>query len=574
MKILPHLDQDSQSFSGLLNNNQELDSSYRSAMFDNFMHSFSDSSLNENYSNSNVDSVISSIGNELTSNSYKTYDTEETKVVDYVQEAAKEAAVNSVDTPPQEIKVSREDWKDIKEGLKKRGLKDKDINELEEKVMSDEGLTYGQLVVGLTAMMQQNKGLELTPVQLQNIDSMLSKLGFSLDETKDLVSDLQNGKFEDFMDAIGKKLASLSADEKIGFSSEEADTLTSLFKLSGEDAKRIKALLTKAETNVADLRNAFSSLKSKLQELAKEEKNKDLQLSELVGQKLHNAMSRESDQSPSIVKMADATTIKDSLGASKDISSQTQGNQNSQQNPDNTGSNGQQAAADDSQSDSRQGNHWLDDLLSDSSDSKAWSDFFGKIKADSDLGANGLDKILGSTLNNANANLSKLMDSAKSSSMWEKAARSNVLEQVQNGIFRNLSNGSKQLVLKLNPVELGSVNVMLQVKNKEVNAVIRADNPDSARLIAEHVDKIRSALEQQGLKVEKLDVQTNLADSNTQSSWQGTEQHNNSQQNHDAMSGIVKKWRSLNGDSSALAQDMQNTEARAIISQSSLDVVA
>ncbi|WP_027177602.1 flagellar hook-length control protein FliK [Maridesulfovibrio bastinii] len=563
MKILPHLNQDIQEYSGLLNSSPDLESSYRSAMFDNFMHSFDGAA-------STLMNDTSSVMGGLSSNI-------NVESIDYVKEAASEVSISDVDTPPQDMEVSREDWNDIKEGLKKRGLKEKDINELEEKVYSDEGLTYGQLVMGLTEMLQSVKGLNLSPTDLQNVDSMLSKLGFNLKESKELISDLTNGNYKSFMNAISQKLSSLSGDEKISFSSEEADTLTRLFKLSGSDAKKIKALLTKNDTNVADLRNAFSSLKTELEKLAQQEKSKDADLSKLVGEKLHNAMSRESDQSPSIVKMADATTIKDSLGAAKDLAKDAQGNgqqQNQENNQKNPDSNGQQAAGGQDQDDSRQGNHWLDDLLNDSSDSKAWSDFFGKIRTDSESGMGGLEKMMGAGLNNANANLSKLVDSAKTSPMWEKAARSNVLEQVQNGIFRNLGNGSKQLVLKLNPVELGSVNVMLQVKNKEVNAVIRADNPDSARLISDQVDKIRAALEQQGLKVDKLDVQTNLADGQTQSSWQGADQHNNAQQNHDTMLGIVKRWRSVNSGGSSLAQDMQPMSGKAIISQSGLHIVA
>lgn len=572
MKILPYLEQEINDFGGHLNRSKELESSYRSALFDNFMLSYNDSSMSKAFE------PIRNVADEIekkTEDIVSTSDHESKHVIDYVKEAANNVD-REVDTPPQEMKVSREDWGDIKEGLKKRGLKDKDIDELEEKVFSKEGLTYGQMVLGLTSMLQGIKGLNLSPVQQQNVSSVLSKLGFNAQESKKLISDLTSGKYKNFTNAIQKKLASLPPDQQITLSKDEANTITGLFKLSGKGAKEIAALLTKADTKVSDLRNAFSSLKTEMEKMAVNENAKDVKLSELVGKTLHNAMVRESDQSPSIVKMADATTIKDSLGAAKDLASETQAGGNNQngdkQQPEHK--NSEQNAASDSKDDSRGSNHWLDDLLDKSSDSKAWSNFFGKIRPDSDIGTNGLEKIMGAMTNNNASNLTKLTNSAKTNPMWESTARSNVLEQVQNGIYRNLGNGTKQLVLKLNPMNLGNVNVLLQVKNKEINAVIRADNPDSAKFISEHIDKLRAALEQQGLKVDKLDVQTNLADNQTQSSWQGADQHNNAQQNKDSMAGFVKHWRSLNGGGAHLAQDMQTLEGKAIISRSNLHVVA
>lgn len=582
MKILPHIEQETQDFGGLMNKTPVLDDSFRSAMFDDFMLSYNESSMSD--MTQPAENALRDIGADVDNPDFRR---EEVKVIDYVEEASREVAKQAVDTPPQDMKVSREDWEDIKKGLKERGVKDRDIEELEEKVFSEEGLTYGQLVLNLTEMLQDIKGISLNPVQMQNVRSMLSKLGFNAQESKQLISDLTRGNFESFMGSIQEKLASLPADQELNLSKDEAATLANIFKLSGKDAQKVTQLLTKGDAKVADLRNAFASLRSAMEKMAESEDLKDIKLSELVGKTLHEAMNRESDQAPSIVRMADATTIKDSMGAAKEVAKDAQAGANNQasgQNANRNGGNNQQGHEGKEQqagngnqqaNENNQNRHWLEDILADNKDAKAWTDFFGKIRVENtDLGSGGLERLMGSVANNTAKNLSNLAESAKNNPMWEKTARSNVLEQVQNGIFRNLGNGTKQLVLKLNPAELGSINVMLQVKNKEVNAVIRAENPDSARMISEQLDKLRAALEQQGLKVDKLDVQTNLADSQSQSSWQGADQHNNAQQNQDFMSGLMKRWRSLRGGDTSLAQEMQNMGDKAIISQSGLHVVA
>jgi flagellar hook-length control protein FliK len=101
-----------------------------------------------------------------------------------------------------------------------------------------------------------------------------------------------------------------------------------------------------------------------------------------------------------------------------------------------------------------------------------------------------------------------------------------VLEQVQSGMLRNLGNGVRRLTLSLNPPELGQIQLVLQVQNKEVQAVIRAGNPEVGRMVSEQIAHLRESLEQQGLRVTRLEVQTQSEQQFGAGSWQGAEGHN------------------------------------------------
>ena len=153
------------------------------------------------------------------------------------------------------------------------------------------------------------------------------------------------------------------------------------------------------------------------------------------------------------------------------------------------------------------------------------------------------------------------------------ARSAQVYQQVENGAFKNLGQGVKQLVIRLDPADLGQVSVILQVRGKEVQAVLRSSSQEASLALNDQLGQLRTQLEAQGLKVGKLEVQTQLADSQGQSQWQGAESHNRYQENQElAMS--AKRWRALERVAPDVARDVQNTPHREKLSQSGLDIFA
>lgn len=148
-----------------------------------------------------------------------------------------------------------------------------------------------------------------------------------------------------------------------------------------------------------------------------------------------------------------------------------------------------------------------------------------------------------------------------------------VYRQVETGAFRNLGQGTRQLVLRLDPADLGQVSVVLQVRGKEVHAVMRTTTPEASHALGEQLGQLRAQLEAQGLRVGRLEVQTELADSQTQGQWQGAEQHNRYQENREfAMS--AQRWRVLGRIESEVVRDVQTPMQREKNSRDGLDIFA
>ena len=154
---------------------------------------------------------------------------------------------------------------------------------------------------------------------------------------------------------------------------------------------------------------------------------------------------------------------------------------------------------------------------------------------------------------------------------------SQVFDQVASGVLKNLQEGVKQLTLQLEPGNLGALTLVVSVRENEVSATIRPDNPETAKLIEEQLYKVRQALESHGLKVDNLEVQSNAAERDSSQQWQGASKHNFSQQELEYRERVRLLHRLRQADS-GVAHDMQNigvnTVNAAKNSQSEIYIVA
>lgn len=139
-----------------------------------------------------------------------------------------------------------------------------------------------------------------------------------------------------------------------------------------------------------------------------------------------------------------------------------------------------------------------------------------------------------------------------------------IRSQVQDSVLTMMKNGTKRLEVSLNPVELGQMAVVLTMKNGEVNAVIQTEKAESASLINQQVEVIRQELENQGFKVQNIEVEvglSNYSDSNGGQSWESMQQHNDEQtfrenlQNLNYLRALSRKG---SAEDAALAHNMQN----------------
>lgn len=96
--------------------------------------------------------------------------------------------------------------------------------------------------------------------------------------------------------------------------------------------------------------------------------------------------------------------------------------------------------------------------------------------------------------------------------------RDEIFRQIEQGIFKNLGDGKKELTIKLFPPELGAIKLSIEVQNKEVSLTIHTDNSHVTKALNQHISNFEKSLDQQGLKVVKIEIREDLTNGND-GSW-------------------------------------------------------
>lgn len=151
--------------------------------------------------------------------------------------------------------------------------------------------------------------------------------------------------------------------------------------------------------------------------------------------------------------------------------------------------------------------------------------------------------------------------------------------QVEQGMLTAMRDGATRLDLQLHPAELGSMAITLIARNGEITAQIRSEKSETAEMVTRQLDAIKANLEQQGLKVDKIEVQLENKGENAQNSFDNLDQHN-ARQEEGAFRQELQRLRNLanvrrlSGGENNLAQNMQQIRQTAIYSAQGLHVVA
>lgn len=160
------------------------------------------------------------------------------------------------------------------------------------------------------------------------------------------------------------------------------------------------------------------------------------------------------------------------------------------------------------------------------------------------------------------------------------AAPKQALSQVEQAMLTAMRDGTKKLEIQLNPVDLGTLTLTLTSRNGEVSATIRSERGETADMLTRQLDVLRTNLEQQGVKIDKLEVQNQAAD-NRNSQWDSTQQHNARQEEY-ARRETLDRLRTLGrvrnnepiSESQLLEQGVQSTMRAAGNAAQSIYIVA
>jgi flagellar hook-length control protein FliK len=471
------------------------------------------------------------------------------------RQSSSDASLASRNTP-----VTRESFEEAKPLLAKAGLSDREIEELSAKAQAG-SLTWGQLVQSLGSHMSGGKqSVKLSNEESLSLQTMFQKLGFSQDAAGKLVQSMSAGQGQNVLAAVMSKLSSMDADSTPGLSKDELSAFFKALRVPQGTADKLTAALGENST-AAQLKNALGNGAAAVQE------------------QFAKTSANDADLAKSLSKIMD----KDVAKAARDAESAA-------------GKSGQDSGepkiayelkTKDKNDTSFFDQHEKSQQQKSSSDS--WRDFLAKVRTDDSAVAQsaasqqaGVKSALqdaGSVRTAAATGLTTQLaaqgkaETTQQAKAYDKVQAPKVLDQVTEAMLKDLGQGRKQLTVTLDPEDLGRVQVMLQVKGKEVNAVIHAENAETANLLSSQMQNIRKSLEDQGLTVQNLDVQTGLASSQQQQQYYSAEEHNQAQERQE-MSKLMSQLRLLRTDSSDMAQDVQNTDVQAIFADHSLHLIA
>ncbi|BAH74864.1 flagellar hook-length control protein FliK [Solidesulfovibrio magneticus] len=550
-------------------------------------------------------------------------------VADLSGKAAAAEVVSAAASPSEEdiktLPVTREDIAALRSELKDQGFSDEELDAMEAKAGDGKGMTWGELMDEVEKKVSSAGKGEKKAIgnddQVQ-ILGLLGKLGFTADQSQQMVEALSRGETQSVMAAIDEKLAGMSSENEVQVGASEMTALGRALNLSEQAQSRLSSLMGESSGQTGQgIVSAMSLVKNELLAQLGQENQKMAEFREAASDVLQNAWQRdttgrssdlhqddvarkagqivamsseegeakadangldaladvpqagkaaEGQESPAAAQTATdaapagkavepkagahaelaakagavATEQAGLAGTAADASAKAQGQpevapqakeqaastpvQNAEVHQQ-TGSGQQGAAGGNAFGFGQNGQN------GQSGHDESMAELLGKIR------------FAGRTATSQPAETSPTlaaMDALKSSPSGQQAKTidpalaARVARQVESGILKGAGQEAKQLTLTLTPDELGKVQVTLTVKDKEVRAVISADNADTTAMLQEHAAKIKQSLEEQGFKVSEVEVRSQLSQDNQTAAWDSPERHNEAREQREALERI------------------------------------
>ncbi|WP_243358694.1 flagellar hook-length control protein FliK [Fundidesulfovibrio terrae] len=483
------------------------------------------------------------------------------------------------------VKLTQDDFDKLKDKLESAGVPKEKVEELGKKLQSPDGLTWGQLMqtVHKEVLAQATKPVNLTDEDKSAISSLLTKLGFDAKQSGEMIDAMASGKSGKVLNAIYAKIGTLDPDQTISLGKDEMAALGKALKLPDSTQQRLMAQFGNQDS--LDItgdaaKQLFAQIKGEYAGVLSQAKD--------ALKAAHDAIAPVMEQARERVGIAqqglEAKTQADQFKTDHMVKDAQDGNakpsqSQSQSQAKNQPGTGGQSDSGQVQKDPRQGTLGNQDSGGASSQKNsqgnAWSEFVAKVRTDTDSQLTSDGRLM------AGAGLAGQASSAAAATLAKgadtqvlKAQSTQFLDQVQTGLLKNMGQGVKQLSLELTPDNLGKLNVVLSVKGKDVQAVIKAESPEAEKMLSENLQQIKQSLENQGLTVSKLEVRTGLSqDSGLGQQWGGAEKHNLSQERREALERM-RTSSILSGDGGGLARQMQSSGAEVKISQGGLNIIA
>ncbi len=474
-------------------------------------------------------------------------------------------------------RLNDEDIATINAGLKNRGVDDEQLAALENLMRSGQVPTLGNIIGALTGSRRITAAL--TDDERMQLGSALRKIGFTDDEAAGLEKLMDGGHGYEALQAVNMRLAKMEKGQTLTLDRSEMQSLIRGLELSDESSKKIAALFGKGESITADQAGMAALLAQANKDMAAKQENKKLLAKELQtaisdalkSKKLREATALTADTRGSKRSERAETRMLDDLTAKANGLG-----------PEALADRIRKMAAENGESAEEGDTRHMKEQLAGKEAGTAAAARQAKTNAVPETGAgknaeartDPLSAMLGKV---SLAGDMPLPATGAAQPQNASAAAGNysreIYSQVEQGMLRGLSNGSRQITLRLDPVDLGQVTVLLTVKNGEVRALIRAENADATAALSEQMTQLRASLEEQGLKVAQLDVETQLPQDAFGKQWENAAQHNQEQEMRE-QARFMRLAQMRRGAGESLAQDMQSVDMREEFSATGLHIIA
>ncbi|MGE4262920.1 MAG: flagellar hook-length control protein FliK [Desulfovibrio sp.] len=479
-----------------------------------------------------------------------------------IRQNASESGASAAKNAP----VSREAFEQAKPLLRKAGLSDTEMADLAARVQAGT-LTWGQLVQNLGSHMTgAKKAVALSASERTDLQAMFQKLGFASDAASEMVKSAAKGDGLTVLSSVQNKLATLQDDSSLDMDKNQLKTFFKAMNLPAETAAKLTQLLG-PESTVADMKNAMAQISQALQDQRAKTTASDTELAKDLGKiMVKDAAKHARDITQTVTKAAGGTS-EAQVGfelKTKDANDMSWFDQR-EKTPE-------QKAGD------------------KASDDASWRSFTSKVRAEETAPQNAAAssqqsaqaaatakessslEALARAGQNANVQQGKA-ETAQQAKTLERPAAPKVLEQVTEAMLKDLGQGRKQLTIQLDPENLGKAQVILQVKGKEISAMIQVEDAQTASMLSASMDSLKKTLEDQGLTVQNLEVQTGLASRQDQQAAFNADQHNQAQERQE-LSRLFSQLRMMRDDFGDMAPDMQNMHMQAILADQGLHIIA
>lgn len=521
------------------------------------------------------------------------------------------------------LRMTREDLLALQDGLKAYGLSKADVQALDERISSQGGLSWGQFLAALSQKMTE-LGREFAPLALSGAESrdmltLFQKLGFTAARSRELLSTLEGGGTATVWEAIRSQLAQLPEGAAVGLERSELATLGKVMKLSESGQARLTALLGEAsgaELTPGQLSTVMTVLRAEVAADRQVDADANQALRALVAKGLTDAaeragLARQAGNRPGndernqrvLAQEGRRQRSEEAQGRAADQTGEQGAAERILEADPNAararrtdqGASGEAAEGRSASGREGQDGRYLADgalrrgasaqgegAAGGKSDGKsgdgadaAWRQLWDKVRAED--GARAAQ----ARVDEASVAAARLADvtgltqatgrDALAGLDRELAARA--MRQVESGLLRTLGQNQKQLVLRLDPPELGKLSMVLTVKDGEVSAMFRAETREAQTMLSEQMSQLRAQLEQQGIRVGRMEVQTQLSGDQNPGQWLSAGDHNQAREREEAArrQGLLRQMRGQDQD---VAQEMHNEPHTARIARQGLDIIA